>query len=216
MPMKLLRREILQAQIALAVAVLLQIVVWRVNHGVFSDFQYLVVLVELALVVFLGGTIGAKNVRVRTFHHNTATALIGTISVANFASLAVVIYALLSGELTDGVALLGSAIAIFFTNVIVYALWYWEIDSPGLTNRRWTSSDKDFQFTQQNLPKEFPSWKPEFIDYLFISIINSLNGANTGAQVLTRQAKLLMATQAIISIFTLALVVARAVGILGA
>ncbi len=214
--MKLLRREILQAQIALAVAVLLQIVVWRVNHGVFSDFQYLVVLVELALVVFLGGTIGAKNVRVRTFHHNTATALIGTISVANFASLAVVIYALLSGELTDGVALLGSAIAIFFTNVIVYALWYWEIDSPGLTNRRWTSSDKDFQFTQQNLPKEFPSWKPEFIDYLFISIINSLNGANTGAQVLTRQAKLLMATQAIISIFTLALVVARAVGILGA
>lgn len=214
--MILLRREILQAQIALVAAILLQVIVWRINHGVFSDFQYLVVLIELVLVIFLGGTIGAKSVHLRTLHHSIAMALIGFVTIANFASLAVVIYALLSGGFNDGVALLGSAIAIFFTNVIVYALWYWEIDSPGLTNHRWTSSDKDFQFTQQNWPKEFPDWKPEFIDYLFISIINSLNGANTGAQVLTRHAKLLMATQAVISIFTLALVVARAVGILGA
>ncbi|MFZ1360716.1 MAG: hypothetical protein WAS27_01635 [Candidatus Saccharimonadales bacterium] len=212
--MRLLRREVLQAQCAVAVAILLQVIVWRINHGVFSEFQYIVVVVEGVLLAFLGGTVGVKSTHGRTLHHSIATILIGVITVANFASLTVVIYALLSGSLTSGVALLGSAIAIFFTNVIVYALWYWEIDSPGLTNRRWTSSDKDFQFTQQNLPKEFSHWKPEFIDYLYISVINSLNGANTGAQVLTRQAKVLMATQAIVSIFTLALVVARAVGIL--
>ncbi len=213
--MKLTKTEILQAQIALLVAIVLQIVVWLMNHGVFSDFQYVIIVVEVALALLLGVTTGIKGTHGRALHHGTATVLIGVITLANFASLAVVVYALVTGQATDGPLLLGSALAIFFTNVIVYALWYWEIDSPGLTNRRWTKSDKDFQFTQQTLAHEFPSWKPKFLDYLYISVINSLNGANTGAQPLTHHAKVLMATQAVVSIFTLALVVARSVGILG-
>ncbi len=213
--MTLTKTEILQAQAALLFAIILQIVVWRINHGMFSDFQYIIIIVEAILLLLLGVTVGTKNIHGRTLHHSAATILISVITVANFASLSVVVYALITGHVNDGVALLGSALAIFFTNVIVFALWYWEIDSPGLTNRRWTKSDKDFQFTQQNLVHEFHGWKPEFIDYLYISIINSLNGANTGAQALTKQAKMLMALQAIISIFILALVVARSVGILG-
>ncbi len=213
--MKLTRSEIIQAQCALIVAILLQIAVWRMNHEMFSNFQYIIIVVELALTLLIGLTTGTKNTHGRALYHGASTALLGVVTVANFASLTVVVYALVTGHITDGAALLGSALAIFFTNVIVYALWYWEIDSPGLTNRQWTKSDKDFQFTQHNLPHEFPGWKPEFVDYLYISVINSLNGANTGAQALTKQAKMLMATQAAISIFTLALVVARSVGILG-
>ncbi len=213
--MGLQKTEILQAQAALIVAIILQIVVWQINHGVFSEFQYVIIIVEIALLLLLGATTGVKSSHGRAFHHGAATILIGVISLANFASLAIVVYALVGGNMTEGASLLGSALAIFFTNVIVYALWYWEIDSPGLTNRRWTKSDKDFQFTQQNMPLEFPGWRPKFVDYLYISVINSLNGANTGAQPLTHHAKILMATQAVISIFTLALVVARSVGILG-
>lgn len=212
--MNLTKLEVLQAQAALFAAIILQVIVWRINHGVFSDFQYIIAVVEIILALLLGITTGIKNTQGRALHHSAATILIGVITLANFASLAVVVYALVTGHANNGLSLLGSALAIFFTNVIVYALWYWEIDSPGLTNHRWTKSDKDFQFTQQNLSHEFPGWKPEFIDYLYISVINSLNGANTGAQALTKQAKLLMATQAIVSIFTLALVVTRAVGIL--
>lgn len=213
--MKLSKKEIVQAQCALVVAIGLQILVWLMNREMFSSFQYVVIAVEITLVLLIGITNGASRTHTKALFHTAATALIGVITIANFASLAVVVYALVTGHITNGAALLGSALAIFFTNVIVYALWYWEIDSPGLTNRRWTKSDKDFQFTQQNIPHEFPHWKPEFIDYLYISVINSMNGANTGAQALTKQAKLLIATQAVVSIFILALVVARSVGILG-
>lgn len=209
------RSELLQAQLALFVAIALQVVVWQINHKVFSNFQYVVIITELALALLLLFTSGIRDPRSRTLQHTTATVLIGLVTVANFASLAVVIYALIDGQIASGTALLGSAIAIFITNIIVFALWYWEIDSPGLTNRRWTKSDKDFQFTQQNMPGEFPNWKPKFADYLFISVINSLNGATTSAHPLTGHAKMLMAAQAIISILTLALVVARSVGILG-
>lgn len=213
--MKLSKSELIQAQVALLVAIILQIVVWRINHGVFSNFQYVVVITEVVLALLLGLSSGARGSRGRSVQHTVATVLIALVTLANFASLAVVIYALTKGHATGGAALLGSAIAIFFTNIIVYALWYWEIDSPGLTNHRWSKADKDFQFTQQNNPSEFAGWRPRFIDYLYISVINSLNGASLGAQPLTSHAKTLMGTQAVISILTLALVVARSVGILG-
>ena len=213
--MRLSKSELTQAQIALFVAIILQIAVWQLNHRVFSDFQYIVIVAQLVLALILGFTTSVKSLRGRAVQHNTATILIGLVTLANFASLAVVIYALLQGQIANGLTLLGSAIAIFFTNVIVYALWYWEIDSPGLTNRRWTTSDKDFQFVQQDMPEEFPSWRPRFVDYMYISVINSLNGATPSAHPLTGNAKMLMATQAVISVLTLALVVARSVGILG-
>ena len=213
--MKLSKSELIQAQVALLVAIILQIVVWRINHGVFSNFQYVVVITEVVLALLLSLSSGAGGSRGRSIQHTVATVLIALVTLANFASLAVVIYALTQGHATGGAALLCSAIAILFTNIIVYALWYWEIDSPGLTNHRWSKADKDFQFTQQNNPSEFAGWRPRFIDYLYISVINSLNGASLGAQPLTSHAKTLMGTQAVISILTLALVVARSVGILG-
>lgn len=213
--MKLQKSELIQAQLALFIAIILQIVVWRINHKVFSEFQYVIIVIEIILAILLGLTANVRSLRGRALQHNTATILIGLVTLANFASLAVVIYALVQGSITNGTALLGTAIAIFFTNLIVYALWYWEIDSPGLTNRRWTKNDKDFQFVQQGMPNEFPGWRPRFVDYLYISIINSLNGATPSSHPLTGHAKMLMATQAIISVLTLALVVARSVGILG-
>lgn len=212
---KLSKVELIEAQIALFVAVALQFIVWLINDHILSAPQYILVAVEIALALSLGFTTSVRSLRERALHHTIATVLIGLISLANIASLSVVIYALIAGSTASGFELLGSALAIFVTNVIVFALWYWEIDSPGLTNRRWTKSDKDFQFTQQDLEKEFPDWRPEFIDYLYISAINSVNGATPSAHPLTRQAKLLMATQAMISIFTLALVIARSVSILG-
>ena len=213
--MKLAKSELIQAQLALITAVALQIVVWRINHGVFSNFQYIVVVTEVVLALLLGLTSGSRSMHGRNAQHTLATVLIGVVTTANFASLAVVIYVLTQGHITTGAAMLGSAIAIFFTNIIVYALWYWEIDSPGLTNRRWTKNDKDFQFVQQDMSGEFPAWHPRFVDYLYISIINSLNGATPSAHPLSGNAKMLMATQAIVSVLTLALVVARSVGILG-
>jgi uncharacterized membrane protein len=101
------------------------------------------------------------------------------------------------------------------TNVIVFALWYWEIDSPGLSRTRWSKNDRDFYFPQQDMKKDYPFWSPEFIDYLYLSLTNAINFASADSRPLTHAAKMLMGIQALVSIFTLALVIARAVSILG-
>lgn len=209
------RSEMFEAQAALFVAIGLQAIVWALNNHVYSELQYVIILVELALAFALGFTSGFKKTRGRIIQHATATLLIAFVTIANVASFATVFYALLQGNIAHGAELLGTALAIFLTNIIVFALWYWEIDSPALTDHKWSKNDKDFQFTQQNLPHEYPNWRPEFMDYLYISIINSVNGATISADPVTKHAKLLLSVQALISLFTLALVIARAVGILG-
>lgn len=210
------RSELVEAQFALFIAIGLQVVVWLINNHIFSEIQYVTILVELALGLVLGFSSGAKNNRGRKIQHTAATLLIALITIANIASFALVIYALLRGDVIHGTALLGTALAIFITNVIVFALWYWEIDSPALTDHQWTKADKDFHFTQQSMPHEHPDWQPEFFDYLYISIINSVNGATLSANPVTKHAKLMLSVQAMISLFTLALVIARSVGIIGA
>lgn len=214
-PTKLSRMELIGALFALFVAIVLQIIVWRINHRFLADAQYIVIVIEVALGLILALTSSIRSLRGRALQHAAATILIGLITLANFTSLAFVIYALISGSDIKGIELLGSALAIFVTNVIVFALWYWEIDSPALTNRRWTKSDKDFQFTQQDAPRDFPDWRPSFPDYLYVSITNAINFAAADSKPLTIQAKALMGTQALISVFTLALVIARSVSILG-
>jgi uncharacterized membrane protein len=84
-----------------------------------------------------------------------------------------------------------------------------------LTRRRWSQEDKDFQFIQQDMHREFPKWQPAFLDYLYMSLTNAINFAPADSRPLTHAAKLLMGTQAIVSVFTLALVIARSVSILG-
>lgn len=142
--------------------------------------------------------------------------LIGIITAANIGSLALVLNELIrSDRIITGYELLASAIAIFLTNIIVFGLWYWEIDSPGLTGKSWTKNDKDFQFTQQDLAREFPEWQPIFLDYLYLSVTNAINFAPADAKPLTLQAKGLMGMQALVSVFTLALLIARSINILG-
>ncbi len=212
---KIGKAEMLQAQSALVVAIFLQIMVWRANHG-FTSAQFFIILAELALVTVISFSSSVKTFHSRSMHRFAAISLLLLMSAANAASLIVVINSLITGSFNEsGLQLLASALAIFLTNVIVFALWYWEIDSPGLTRRRWSTREKDFQFTQQDMEKEFIDWKPEFFDYFYLSMTNAINFAAADAKPLTRSSKLLMGVQALISVFTLALVLARSVSILG-
>jgi uncharacterized membrane protein len=210
------RREHVHAQFALAAAILFQVGVLLVNQNLAFGPQYLIIATEIGMAVLLGSTINAHSRHSKDLQKATAGILLGFISFANITSLGIVLNSLIFGhtEIT-GAELLISAIAIFLTNIIVYALWYWEIDSPGFTSSRWSNSDKDFQFTQQDMQGEFPEWRPEFLDYLYLSVTNALNFAPADTRPLTRPAKTLMASQALVSVFTLALVIARSVSILG-
>lgn len=212
---KIPKIELLQAQLALLVAIALQFIVWRVHHG-FTAAQMVIILTELTLAIIVGFGANLRTLHNKALHKTAAFILLGLISSANISSLIIVLNSLvLSDSALTGLQLLASAIAIFLTNIIIYALWYWEIDSPGLTSTSWSKYDKDFQFTQQDLPKEFPDWRPQFADYLYVSMTNAVNFAPADTRPLTRGAKILMGSQALISVFTLAIVVARSVSILG-
>jgi uncharacterized membrane protein len=210
------RMELAQAQFALLAAIALQLFTRHVGSDLLPGSQYVIIITELAMAILLGLIVNFRHRHIQKIHHALSVILLGLISAANVSGLVYVLHSLISGHASlNGESLLASALAIFLTNIIVYALWYWEIDSPGLTRTHWSKFDKDFQFTQQNMKDELPGWRPQFGDYLFMSVSNAVNFAPADTKPLTLQAKALMASQSLISVFTLALVIARSVSILG-
>ncbi|HEX7633549.1 MAG TPA: hypothetical protein VF401_04470 [Candidatus Saccharimonadales bacterium] len=213
---KISRKELLQAQAALLTAIILQVITRHIGGELLPGTQTFLIIIECALAGLIGFTVNVRHIRAVRLHHVAAVVLLALISAANISALVFVLDQLIVTHASaNGEQLLASAVAIFITNIIVFALWYWEIDSPGLTRTRWSRSDKDFQFTQQDMVSEFPQWRPEFVDYVYLSITNAVNFAPADTRPLTRQAKALMAAQSLVSVFTLALVIARSVSILG-
>lgn len=119
-------------------------------------------------------------------------------------------------------ALLVSAAALWVTNILVFASWYWRLDAGGPRARelRGVHTDGAFLFPQmtlnQNTKREMEEdcWSPSFIDYLFLAFNTSTAFSPTDSPVLSRWAKGLMMVQALISFATVALLAARAVNIL--
>ena len=107
---------------------------------------------------------------------------------------------------------------IWLTNVIVFALWYWELDRGGPVARALNLGNPypDFQFVQMVSPPAMvpPDWEPAFLDYLYLAFTNAAAFSPTDVLPMTRWAKMAMTVQAVISIVTVALVVSRAVNIL--
>ena len=209
-------KELFSVQMALIMAIVLQTISWVLSPSLHFGPQYVVFAIEIALVTIIGITAKRRHLENNIFHHTLSIILIGIITAANISSLVLVLNELIrSDRVIACYELLASAIAIFLTNIIVFSLWYWEIDSPGLSGKSWTKNDKDFQFTQQDLPHEFPGWQPVFLDYLYLSVTNAVNFASADTKPLTLQAKGLMGVQSLVSVFTLALLIARSINILG-
>ena len=57
-------------------------------------------------------------------------------------------------------------------------------------------------------------WRPQFVDYLYVSLTNAAAFSPTDTMPLSPQAKLLMGLQSLVSLVTIGLVVSRAVNIL--
>jgi hypothetical protein len=112
--------------------------------------------------------------------------------------------------------LLATGGAIWLSNVIVSALWYWEFDRGGPVARALgTKQYPDFMFPQMSSPDLAPAhWEPAFADYLYLAFTNAAAFSPTDVMPMSRWAKMAMTVQAGISILTVVLVVARAVNIL--
>jgi hypothetical protein len=146
-----------------------------------------------------------------------AVASIAIVNVANFASLYLLIRTLIyDAKSVDGQQLLFSSVAIWATNIIVFGLWYWEIDRGGPDDRLETEhAAPDFLFPQMTAPGcTYEGWTPFFIDYLYVAFTNATAFSPTDTMPLTPVAKVLMMLQSICSLATIAIVASRAVNIL--
>jgi hypothetical protein len=155
----------------------------------------------------------------RRLGHNRLNHFLG------FASSAVITMALawsfgtlvarLPGKRQAPADLLRSAAALWLSNVLVFACWYWRLDAGGPHARdlRPTHTEGAFLFPQMML-KSGKVWKPGFVDYLFLAFNTSTAFSPTDVPVLSRWAKLLMMVQSSISLGTLAILAARAINIL--
>jgi uncharacterized membrane protein len=145
--------------------------------------------------------------------------LAGLLTFANAWSVERLVVELVRGgaEVNKAGPLLITGAAIWLTNVVAFALWYWEFDRGGPVARALaTKPYPDFQFPQMVSPKEMvpPDWEPAFADYLYLAFTNAAAFSPTDVMPLSRWAKMAMTVQSVISIITVALVVARAVNIL--
>jgi hypothetical protein len=153
--------------------------------------------------------------------HHTADKMMGyaasgILTIAMTWSLGLLVAAIPKHTI-DPKSLLRSAVALWVTNILVFALWYWRLDAGGPHKREKVPGHKTgaFLFPQMNLEANSdPDWSPNFVDYLFLAFNTStaLSPADTAA--LSRWAKILMMIQATISLTVLALLAARAVNIL--
>jgi len=179
--------------------------------------RFIVPVLELALLIPLAVAAPHRHVYESGRRRMAAITLTAIVSLANIVSLGFLIHVLLySGATLQGRELLATAAQIWWTNVIVFGLWYWELDGGGPPRRLANpAAPRDFAFPQMTDPEVAkPGWHPRFADYFYVSFTNASAFSPTDTMPLTRWAKLLMLTQSTVSILTLILVAARAVNIL--
>lgn len=202
-------------QVAMLIAISLQLAL----PDKFSvGSRYIIPIIELLLLVSLSFTTPKEKIFKSLARRVNVLLLIAITSVANIYGLAVVTHQLFEGSMasTNGRELILAAINIYLTNIILFALWYWEMDGGGPGERAMIAKhEQDFLFPQhQNESYKHPDWKPTFVDYVYVSSTNAMAFSPTDTMPLSRRAKILMLAQATVSLIAIALVAARAVNIL--
>ncbi len=141
-------------------------------------------------------------------------ALVGVATLANASSIVLLVHGITTEKGFEGKSLIGAAIAVWLTNVIVFALWFWEVDGGGPRRRAAAPpGPHDFLFSQYTMPEPW-NWRPEFLDYLYVGFTNSTSFAPADTLPLGRTTKALMALQSVLSLAVVIIVLSRAVSIL--
>ena len=180
--------------------------------------QWLMPAIEL---VILAAICLASPTRIKNNPRSLRTAgllLCAMLSIGNAAQAIRLIMGIVTGTNDfDAAELLLSGAGIWLTNIVVYALWYWELDRGGPAARANGSREHaDFVFPQMrnNTQPVRKDWFPTFFDYLYLAFTNATSFSPADTTPMTRWAKMLMMSQAFISLVIATVVIARSIGIL--
>jgi hypothetical protein len=169
----------------------------------------------LILVVLLIPTIAVRRAGFVKLNFALGIVLCSIVTVALVWSLAFLI-AGLPDKREAPAQLLQSALALWASNFLLFASWYWRLDAGGPHIREVIEYHKEgaFLFPQMTLPDQRSTWRPGFVDYLFLAFNTSTAFSPTDVPVLSRWAKVMMMIQSLISLGAVVVLAARAVNIL--
>ncbi len=190
--------------------------------------RFVVPALELLLFVPLIAANPRRMTRQSRRLRRLAIALVLLIAATNAVALALLVHQLVGGRASAGASLLLAAGQVWATNIIMFALAYWEIDRGGPVMR--TQADRhelptaDFRFPQDEdhdaiaevaeRSSAKSGWTPGFIDYLYVSVTNSSAFSPTDSMPLSVRAKLLMGTESVSALMLSVLVIAKGVSLL--
>ena len=176
----------------------------------------LVMLILLAILII--GDPGRID-RQKPWLRITTGAMIALLTLANLFAAGRLVGAIITVNkvfATDALALLGTGAMIWITNVVTFGLWYWDLDRGGAAARaHHPQADPAFVFAEmQHTEYTSAGWMPKFADYLSLSFWTATAFSPTDVSAIKRWAKLMMMTEAAVSLVIGVLVIARAVNIL--
>jgi hypothetical protein len=146
-----------------------------------------------------------------------AVGLVLIAMLANLVALGLLTHHLIAGGRASGADLIDGGVVIWCTNLLLFAVWYWELDRGGplAPGSERPPVAPDFLFPQMTDERyAAPGWKPRFGDYFYVSLTNQTAFSPTDTMPLTPRVKLLMGIQGVASLITVGIIVARAVNIL--
>jgi uncharacterized membrane protein len=199
-------------QLTILVAIVLQIVL---PDRVVPGPRWLLPGLEALVLLMLFVASPQRVVGEHTLRRRLALGVTALVSIANAISLGLLVSNLLHRNPSTGEQLIVAGVLIWMTNILLFGLWFWEVDRGG-PGRRAAAHDgpPDFLFPQMPDDRLAPEWRPIFLDYLYVSLTNAFAFSPTDTMPLTVMTKSLMGVQSLVSLVTIGLVVARAVNIL--
>jgi hypothetical protein len=212
-----------------AAAVLVAVVLYAaLPSALLVGPRFVVPVLEIALFVPLLVGNPRRMTREARWLQWASIGLVLLIALTNIVSLVLLVNELVSGSTKQGAALLVGAGQVWLTNVIVFALAYWELDRGGpVVRTRLPRADlphADFRFPQDEDHDAIDEvaagsaaksdWSPGFIDYFYVSTTNSSAFSPTDTMPLSHRAKLLMAIESVSALMLSVIVIARGVSLL--
>ena len=172
--------------------------------------------------VLLIPTIATHRAKRHDWNHILGIVINSVITLALMGSVVLLVGGL-ALQKEKGMSLLVSGAELWATNVIVFALWYWRLDGGGPNERLEAGKfgSASFVFPQMQVEKSEreiygigDDWTPDFVDYLFIAMMQSATFGPTDAPLLARWAKALTMAQVLIALIIVVLLISHAVGAL--
>jgi hypothetical protein len=176
------------------------------------------VAVSLMLVPMAGAGAGKSDSKWFRIERVIILGVVSIIGIIAIATMSVIIHAMLtSSAAVSGLALLASSVTLWVTNIVVASLLYWQLDRGGPDRRAHGAGiEPDWQFPRdEEAGSTSRPWAPAYVDYLFLAFTTATAFSPTDTVPLTARAKMLMLIQALLSLVTMVIVAARAVGELG-